>query len=104
MLFWTPHFFIIPNSFLLNCNEIDNLNTNIPISKFLQLNMRNIGEMACNPPPPPAWGVKNFRVFAGGAGGRNFILVEGYIVMGLIMLGSRNFEVKIKIAQSINTF
>ena len=102
MLFWTPHFFIIPNIFLLNCNEIDNLNTNIPISKFLQLNMRNIGEMACT--PPLQLGELKILVFAGGAGGRNFILVGGYIVRGLIMLGSRNFEVKIKIAQSINTF
>ena len=58
-----------------------------------------------HPPPPLQLGeLKILESLLGGAGGRNFILVGGYIVRGLIMLGSRNFEVKIKIAQSINTF
>ena len=33
MVTWIPRLFFIPNIFLLTCTEIDDLNTNIPISK-----------------------------------------------------------------------
>ena len=33
-VYMSPRLFIIPNVFLLTCTVIDDLNTNIPISKF----------------------------------------------------------------------